>query len=113
MAEEDDVFMNWDPDRTYESFSGSDLEDEDDEQIGNWRDADRDPESWDECDADGEQATAHAFLVCCEVRGALWAQNETIHRKSPFTSPSVVWTRERMALLGEGMSKKSTTWPKG
>ena len=56
--------MNLEPDRTYESFKFCDLENEDDEKWRKRRGDDPEPDALGEWDADGEQVTAHAFLLC-------------------------------------------------
>ena len=103
--------MNVDPDRTCASFKGSDLEGEDYEEWRNWRVDDSQPNSCNNRDAHGGQVTA--FLLDSEIRVALWSLNENMGRKSPSTSPSVTRRRERITLLEQGMSKKSSSWAKG
>ena len=60
LVDEDEYLMNLDPDSTNDSVNGSDLEDEDDEEWGNWRVDDPDPDSW---DADDEQAMVLSFFA--------------------------------------------------
>ena len=59
------------------------------------------------------QVTVHALLQCEEIRVALWAQKENVRRKSPSSLPSVVRRRKTRTALRKGMSKTSSSWPKG
>ena len=64
-------------------------------------------------DADGGQVTARAFLLCREIRAALWARSENMDWNSPPSSPSAVRRWKRRTLLKQGMSRKSRAWSTG